>query len=209
MRDSPSKPLWSLSSPPAPRRSKVRPGPGVGAEGCLPAPHHLGLPQATPQGMTPRSLLTTTPQSSLCAGTPMRTSTSTMRTVWMVCAAGPGVVEGLGGTVLPPQADPPPKRYPLSRSLQHCPLSLILSLFSARSSSLILSPLRLPDPHLWPPRWQSLCPGAASAPPDPTCTPSRATPTPAAVCQQRLWPFIHTDHGASHRVPWPATPNGC
>lgn len=99
----------------------------------------------------------------------------------------------------------------LSWSLQACPLtnSLSLPLFPAYPPSLILSLLRLPDPHPGTPGWQSLCPGAAGPPPDPTGTLSRAASTPHALCQQRLWPFIHTDYGASCRVPWPATPDGC
>lgn len=99
----------------------------------------------------------------------------------------------------------PPKRHPLSWSLRHYPLlthvlylslPLSLSLLPACSPALILSPLRLCHPHPGAPGWQSLCPGAASPPPDPAGPVSGATPTPAAFCQQRLWPLLHTDHGA-------------
>lgn len=89
----------------------------------------VALRQETPHGMSLRSLLTTTPRSPPCAGTPTRTSISTMRTVWTVRGAGPGVVGGvgLGGHTPSSQAESPSRETPLSRSLLHCPLSLTLS----------------------------------------------------------------------------------
>lgn len=63
-------------------------GKGVPTPQCL-----RDLPQATPHGTIPLSRWITTRQSPLCAGTPMKTSTSTMRTAWTVCA-----VEGQAGS---------------------------------------------------------------------------------------------------------------
>lgn len=69
--------------------------------------------------------------------------------------------------------------------------------------------LRRLGPHKGPPGWQSLCPGAAGPPPDTTSTFSRASPTPDALCQQRLWPLIHANHRTHSRIPRPAAPNCC
>lgn len=91
-----------------------------------------------------------------------------------------------GGTLLPWQI-PPPKR-PWSTSLLHGPLihllSRSLSLLPTCPPSLVLSPLRLPNPHPRTPGWQSLRPGAAGPPPDPASALSGATSTPHALCQQ-------------------------
>lgn len=103
-----------------------------------------------------------------------------------------------------------PAPSPINTRALSVSLSLSLSpTVACLLSRPILSPLRLCHPHPGAPGWQSLCPGAASPPPDPTGSVSGATPTPAAFCQQRLWPFLHTDHGAGRRVPWPATSDGC
>lgn len=86
-------------------------GLGVG-EGQSPTQCPGGLPQATPHGMIPLSPWITTRQSLLYAGTPMKTSISTMRIAWTVC----GVVGQVGAVRLV-------GRGTLS---QHCPHSQIL-----------------------------------------------------------------------------------
>lgn len=78
----------------SPEKIKGECGAWVGAEvtGPLSFKSWAASPQATSHGMTPQSLWTTTPQSLPCAGTRMRTSTSTTRTAWTVCGA-PGLGE--------------------------------------------------------------------------------------------------------------------
>lgn len=103
MSGSLSKPQWSLSSPPALRRSK-----------------------ATPHGTIPRSQWITTRQSLLYAGTPMKTSTSTMRTAW----TAPWPTQGAPWmAVLTPRCSGSPDRHHqhLLRSFPHprCSLSAV------------------------------------------------------------------------------------
>lgn len=109
-----------------------------------------------------------------------------------------GGMVGVRGTLLPLRHTPLP-RQPWAPA--------VCSAVPAYHPPLL--PTRLAGPHAGSPGWQSLCSGAACPPPDPTGTLSRATPTPYALCQQRLWPFLHTDHRADCRVPWPATPVSC
>lgn len=154
--------------------------------GCVQSPTPQcprGLPQATPHGTIPLSPWITTRQSLLYAGTPMKTSISTMRIAWTVC----GVVGQVGAVPLAGESHAESALSPLTNS------SLLRSL----------------GPHKGPPGWQSLCPGATGSPPDTTSTFSRASPTPDALCQQRLRPLIHANHRTHSRIPRPAAPNCC
>lgn len=222
-RGSPSKPRWSSSSPPAQRRSKVRGKPGRGQESGVVSP--CSSPPGRPSvGSTPRNEPSVSVDYNTAEPAVRWDSYENFNLHHEDSADGVWGAPRGGGRwsfrgaraslhrQTPSQETPPDLASPAHPLLTHAfclshPLSL--PLLPACSPTLILSPLRLCHPYPGAPGWQSLCPGAASPPPDPSSPVSGATRTPAAFRQQRLWPFLHADHGAGRRVAWPATPDGC
>lgn len=172
MRGSPSKPQWSLSSPPALKRSKVRAKPWGGAKDWVRAPQHLGGP---PIGNTPRNEPSVSVDYNTAEPAVRWDSYENFNQHHEDSVDGAwGRPRGggrckFGGTLLLPWQIPPPKRHPgalVSCTVPSHSLALLLSVSSSPHLPSLPGPLPTQAPQPTPEDpWMAVLTPRCSGPP--------------------------------------------